>query len=175
MSRVLIAFSSVDGQTLKICEYLLKRLQQDGHSATLLAVDARAQAELQSFDKIVIGASIRYGKHRQVLYDFIRLNRQALENKPSAFFSVNVVARKAGKDSAETNPYIASFRQQTPWRPSLTTVFAGRINYPSYGFVDREIIRLIMWLTHGPTDRSSNTEFTNWDRVDAFARQIGAL
>jgi hypothetical protein len=32
-----------------------------------------------------------------------------------------------------------------------------------------------MWLTHGPTDPASCTDFTNWDNVDEFARKIAKL
>jgi len=31
-----------------------------------------------------------------------------------------------------------------------------------------------MWMTKGPTDPTSTTEFTDWDAVEAFGRRIGA-
>ena len=46
------------------------------------------------FDKIVVGASIRYGKYSKRIYDFVKVNQQLLESKPKAFSSVNVVTRK---------------------------------------------------------------------------------
>ena len=55
-------------------------------------------SDLHSYSKIVIGASIRYGKHSKEVYDFIKRNKQALDSKPNAFFSVNVVARKPAKN-----------------------------------------------------------------------------
>ncbi len=140
-----------------------------------MAIGGKEPVQIQSFDKVIVGASIRHGKHRQEVYEFIRRNRLGLEDRPTAFFSVNVVARKAGKDSPETNPYIKKFKERTTWRPTIITVFAGRINYSKYGIFDREVIRLIMWLTNGPTNRHSDTEFTNWDSVERFAKQIGAI
>lgn len=175
MSSVLIAFSSVDGQTLKICRFIADCLEREGDSATLVAIDGKETIQVQAFDKVIVGASIRYGKHRREVYEFIRRHRLALDDRPSAFFSVNVVARKTGKDSPETNPYMKGFKARTTWRPSIAAVFAGRISYPKYGIVDREVIRLIMWLTHGPTDRRSDTEFTRWERVETFAKQIGGV
>lgn len=41
-----------------------------------------------------------------------------------------------------------------------------------YGFVDRTMIRLIMWMTRGPTDPGTNIEFTDWKQVDKFAGVI---
>ena len=37
------------------------------------------------------------------------------------------------------------------------------------------MIRLIMWMTKGPTDPNSTFDFTNWDEVDAFGRSIGDI
>jgi menaquinone-dependent protoporphyrinogen oxidase len=44
-----------------------------------------------------------------------------------------------------------------------------------YGFVDKTMIRFIMWMTKGPTDPNGSFEFTDWDAVDAFGHKIGAM
>ena len=54
-------------------------------------------------------------------------------------------------------------------------MFAGKIDYPRYGFVDKQMIRLIMWITKGPTDPTLTVEFTDWDSVDEFARRIASM
>ena len=150
---------------------------EDGgnETVTLAAIDAHQGLALDSFDKIVIGASIRYGKHRQGVFDFVAGHLPLLADKPSAFFSVNIVARKAHKNTPQTNPYVRKFFRRCRWRPRLVDVFAGRLNYPQYGYVDRQMIRLIMKLTGGPTDPSTVIEYTDWLAVDAFARRICAL
>jgi menaquinone-dependent protoporphyrinogen oxidase len=175
MSRILLIYSSIDGHTLKICHRLRQHLEQMGHSVALTAVDEAQHSELDRFDKIVIGASIRYGKHRPAVLDFVRTHAELLERKPSAFFSVNIVARKPEKNRPETNPYVRKFLQQVPWEPRLLGVFAGKLNYPAYGYIDRQMIRFIMLLTHGPTDPTTVLEFTDWQQVEAFAEQLGAL
>ncbi len=168
----LIAYSTTDGQTLVICERIRTILEGCGRSAVLFDIGSGGACDLGPFDAIVIGASIRYGKHRPCVFQFIASNRDMLDRKPSAFFSVNVVARKPGKNTAETNPYMRAFSRNTSWIPKLAGVFAGKIDYPRYGFLDRQVIRLIMWLTNGPTDPTSCTEFTDWKQVESFAREI---
>ena len=74
-----------------------------------------------------------------------------------------------------TNPYLQKFLRQVPWQPNELDVFAGRLDYPRYGFIDRQMIRLIMWITHGPTDPHAVVEFTDWQRVDAFALRVASL
>jgi menaquinone-dependent protoporphyrinogen oxidase len=175
MPHTLLAYSTTDGQTLRICARLQAALEGAGHMVTVTEITDGLHCDLQSFDTVVIGASIRYGKHRPAVLRFVEFHRHELQAKGSAFFSVNVVARKPGKDTADTNPYVQTFLRKTAWKPKLVGVFAGRIDYPRYGAFDRQIIRLIMWLTKGPTDPSSSTEFTNWQAVDAFAAKVKAL
>jgi menaquinone-dependent protoporphyrinogen oxidase len=70
---------------------------------------------------------------------------------------------------------LRKFLRQTRWQPQLPEVFAGRLDYPRLGVLDRWIIRFIMWMTRGPTDPSAVVEFTDWQRVDAFGRRLAAM
>lgn len=175
MSEILIIYSTTDGHTLEICQRLQRLIEQQGHQVTLAPVDGAADMQLESFDKIVIGASIRYGKHHKRVYDFIKSNEQILDSKPNAFFSVNVVARKPEKNQPETNPYLQKFLRQISWQPKQLAVFAGKIDYPRYRFRDRQMIRVIMWMTKGPTDPETVVEFTDWKQVEAFAQLLGNM
>ena len=175
MARILILFSTTDGHTVKICERLQERVERDGHQATLVSIADAPGPDLRAFDKIVIGASIRNGKHNPAVVDFIRANQALLENKPSAFFSVNLVARKPAKNTAETNPYVKAFIARSPWKPRLVGVFGGDLDYQRYGFMDRHIIRLIMTITGGPTDLQTKVDYTDWEKVRAFAGQVAAV
>ncbi|WP_088285317.1 menaquinone-dependent protoporphyrinogen IX dehydrogenase [Ideonella sp. A 288] len=175
MARILIAFSTVDGHTQAICERLRGLLQARGHGVTLASLGEAPVPDPQRFDRVVVGASIRYGKHRPALYEFIGRHRRALDDRPCAFFSVNAVARKPAKASPQTNPYMRGFHRATSWRPPLMAVFAGKIDYARYGLVDRQVIRLIMWLTGGPTGAHDCVDFTDWAAVDAFGEQVARL
>lgn len=174
MAKILIIYSTTDGHTLKICQRLQRVIEQEIETigVTLVSINEAQGVDLSSFDTIVIGASIRYGKHRPQVYAFIKNNREILESKSNAFFSVNIVARKPGKNRPETNPYVIKFLKKTAWSPGELAVFAGRLDYPKYYFWDKQIIRLIMWMTKGPTDSATVAEFTNWAEVDEFARRI---
>lgn len=175
MAEILIIYSTTDGHTLEICRRLQQVIEQQGHRVTLISVDDEANVDLQSFDKIVVGASIRYGKHNRKVYEFIKRNEQLLDSKPNAFFSVNVVARKPEKNQPETNPYLKKFLRQISWEPRELAVFAGKIDYQRYNFRDRQMIRLIMWMTKGPTDPEAVVEFTNWKQVEDFGRLAGNM
>jgi menaquinone-dependent protoporphyrinogen oxidase len=146
-----------------------------GQRVTLVPLEQAAALNLANFERIVIGASIRYGHHPPHVAQFIAKHQTLLESRPSAFFSVNIVARKPNKNTPTTNPYLRKFLQSITWKPQLCAVFAGKLDYPRYGFFDRQMIRLIMLLTKGPTDPEAVVEYTDWVKVDAFGRAVCEL
>ena len=168
MKKTLITYSTVDGQTKIISERLAK-FSTHSHVDVLPISN---QINLDSYKTIIIGASIRYGKYRNELFSFVEENIQTLNIKENAFFSVNVVARKPEKSTPETNPYLIKFLSKIKWKPKNLGVFAGKIEYPKYKFIDKYAIKFIMWLTKGPTDTSKTYEFTDWNKVEDFARDL---
>lgn len=168
--KTLILYSSHDGQTKKISEFLAALL--DGE----VVVDAlRADYDLQNFDRVVIGASIRYGHFNKMLDRFVIRNSLHLEQKRAVFFGVNLTARKEGKDNPETNVYVRKFLQRTKWQPKLAAVFAGALFYPRYKWFDQVMIQFIMRITGGETDTTKEIEYTDWEKVKRFAQRINEL
>ncbi|MDB4159004.1 menaquinone-dependent protoporphyrinogen IX dehydrogenase [Gammaproteobacteria bacterium] len=164
----LIIYSTTDGQTISIAEKIGEVLE---NSKVISIADAET-LNLNDFETIVIGASIRYGKHKHEVYKFIKDNLEILDAKKNAFFSVNVVARKPEKNTPDTNPYMQKFLELSKWSPKNLSVFAGKIDYPQYKFVDKQMIRFIMWMTKGPTDINGTFEFTDWKKVESFAEEL---
>ncbi|MCW9699865.1 MULTISPECIES: menaquinone-dependent protoporphyrinogen IX dehydrogenase [unclassified Avibacterium] len=167
--KTLILYSSCDGQTQKIAQFMAEKLIAEVRSISDNVPD------LAEFDRIIIGASIRYGHFNKLLYQFIEKNTALLNRKQTAFFGVNLTARKAGKDTPETNSYVKKFLQRIHWNPTLCAVFAGALLYPRYGWFDRMMIRFIMKITGGETDTSKEIEYTDWQKVDKFAEQLKQL
>ena len=175
MSRVLLAYSTTDGHTPRICERLRQVIEQQGHAAKVVPLSQADALDLAAFDAIVIGASIRYGKHQPEVAQFIGRYQALLESKANAFFTVNIVARKPNKNRPENNPYLIKFLRTISWKPKLLGVFAGKLDYPRYRFIDRQMIRFIMLITKGPTDPSVVVEFTDWQAVEEFGRELGKM
>lgn len=175
MPNTLIVFSTVDGHTLKICQRIQRVLEDRAHKVTLVAVEEALRMDCSTFDKIVLGASIRYGKHSPLVYEFVGKNREQLARTASAFFSVSVVARKPGKNTPAGNQYFRKFKRLSKWSPPIAATFAGKIDYPRYHLLDRLVIQFIMLITRGPTDPKSVVEFTDWNAVDAFAEQVSGI
>ena len=173
MKSFLLIYSTVDGHTKNISKEIGSHIKEN-FDVTIMSIDEVTQKTLIGHDRVLIGASIRYGKYRANVFKFIKENINILRDKSAAFFSVNVVARKKEKNLPETNPYIIKFLKQTQWVPSYIGVFAGKVEYPKYGFFDKYTIRFIMWLTKGPTDITQSYEFTDWKAVESFSSLISS-
>ena len=166
MKKIFI-YSSSNGQSLKICETL-----NEEKESLILNIDRLNSVNLDNFDQIIIGASVKYGDHNKKIYNFVKNNKILLKRKKTVFFSVNATARKSEKNTPNTNPYIIKFVKKTNWKPDHIGVFAGKIDFPNYSFLEKYIIKFIMWITNGPTDTTKTYEFTDWDAVKKFSREI---
>ena len=166
MKKIFI-YSSSNGQSLKICETL-----NEEKDSLILNIDRLNSVNLDNFDQIIIGASVKYGDHNKKIYNFVKKYKILLERKKTVFFSVNATARKSEKNTPNTNPYIIKFLKKTNWKPDHIGVFAGKIDFPNYNFLEKYIIKFIMWITNGPTDTTKTYEFTDWDAVKKFSREI---
>lgn len=169
--NILIIYSSNDGQTKKICSRISKVLENE-HNSDLITISDVDNYDINDYHAVILGAAVRYGKHSRLVSEFVNKNREKLRNVYSLFFSVNAVARKADKCTAKNNPYVKKFITKTGWKPTQTSVFGGRINYPEYGFFVKFVIRLIMKLTDGPTNTAKSYDFTDWKKVDQLASKI---
>ncbi|CNI93811.1 protoporphyrinogen oxidase [Yersinia frederiksenii] len=172
--KVLILYSSRDGQTKTIASYIAKELSVVAICEIQDLADV-GQIDLSQYQQVMIGASVRYGHFNPSLTKFVNKHVEQLNQMPSAFFAVNLTARKPEKRSPQTNAYVRKFLLSTPWQPTLCTVFAGALRYPRYRWIDRVMIQLIMRMTGGETDTSKEVEYTDWQQVSGFAQDFSEL
>ncbi|WP_223551385.1 menaquinone-dependent protoporphyrinogen IX dehydrogenase [Aestuariivivens sp. NBU2969] len=169
--KIGIIYSSVDGQTRKICEKLNLIFRKNQIETELYSID-EFNNDLFECHTLIIGASVRYGKHNSKVYELILNNKDKLNVIQTALFSVNLVARKKEKNGVNTNPYMIKFLKEIGWEANFMEVFAGKLDYESYSFFDKIMIKLIMKLTNGPTKSKEPIEFTDWKKVNDFGLKI---
>ena len=167
-------FASRDGQARKIATRIAERLAAHGIAATPadLAAAQPSPAELAQAAFVVAVLAVRYGGHLPEAMRFVETFALLDRPPPLALASVNLTARKPGKDTAEGSAYLRKLIARNGLKPALATAFAGKLDYPRYDFFDKHIIRFIMLITGGPTDPSAVVEYTDWDKVDAFTDAI---
>lgn len=172
--KTLILYSSYDGQTYKIARTIAVHLAYYCQ-CDIVNLHFAYNFDLHNYQRVVIGAAIRYAHFAAELDRFITQQFNWLHSIPSAFYSVNLMARKPGKRTPVTNSYTRKFLEKTPWQPDLCAVFAGALYYPRYRWLDRVMIQLIMRLTGGETDLTKEVEYTDWQQVSTFAGDLAQL
>lgn len=175
MAKALFLYSSREGQTKKILNFIDEQLPE--LECELVNLHEVNQVDFSLYDRVLIGASIRYGHLNKKLYQFIGSNLEQLKSHKVAFFCVNLTARKEdqGKDTPEGSAYIRKFITKSPWKPALIGVFAGALYYPRYNLFDRIMIKFIMKMTGGETDTTKEVEYTNWKKVALFAQKFNEM
>ncbi len=83
--KTLILYSSHDGQTKKIAAYIAEIIKEN--------VDVKSisdKVNLQDYDRIIIGASIRYGHFNKQLYKMLEKHTALFKSKKSRLFLVSI-------------------------------------------------------------------------------------
>ena len=171
----LLLYSSHDGQTKKIVTQIALHLRKAGIQCDVRSLQEGHALNLAPYEKILVGASIRYGHFNRALSRFAKLHAMQMNQMKTAFFGVNLTARKPEKRTPQTNLYVRKFLEATPWKPTVSAVFAGALLYPRYRWLDRVMIRLIMKMTKGETDTTKEIEYTDWEQVEAFATEFAHI
>ncbi|KXO12437.1 Protoporphyrinogen IX oxidase, oxygen-independent, HemG [Moritella sp. JT01] len=171
MKKMLVLYSTVDGQTLKIIKAIEESIANKYH-CEVMSLEECQHLDMAIFDKVVIGGSVRYGHLNKKLYQFVATHKAELEAKENSFFCVNLTARKAEKNTPETNAYMQAFLEKSNWVPKQQAVFAGALLYSKYNWWQTLIIQLIMKITGGSTDKTKDIEFTDWAKVKSFAKTL---
>jgi len=168
----LVAYASRDGHAAVIARRIAAGL--DDAATHDLADDAEPTDRLKAAPLAVLVAAVRYGRHLAAAERFLTAYKGLAAPPPLALASVNLTARKPEKNTPATNPYLTKLIARHDLAPARRAVFAGKLDYPRYRWFDRQMIRLIMGLTGGPSDGVSVVDYTDWAAVDAFAGELRA-
>lgn len=88
--KTLILFSTRDGQTREIASFLASELKELGVDADTLNLNRADAVAWHDYDRVVIGASIRYGHFHPAVDRFVKKHLQSLNALPGAFFRLTL-------------------------------------------------------------------------------------
>ena len=165
--RIYIPYATTEGQTAKIADYIADVVRDHGYEADTADIGLTKDGVPAGYDGVIVGSSIHMGKHDKLASEYVRHNRDALEQLPSAFFSVSLAAHG---DEAEAEGYVEEFETDTGWHPGQVAIFGGALLYTQYGFVKRRLMKKIAADKPGDlgTDTSRDYVYTEWDGVRRF-------
>lgn len=169
-------YATRDGHTRDVAFSLAGKLMDLGGSVSLLDVERifPEKDDLATAEQIILLMPVRYGYHLPVFDRLMKTYGVELRRKRVTVVSFNLTARKAGKNTPETNPYLRKWLKKHAFVPENQVVFAGKLHYELYRWWEKQIIRVIMKITGGPTQLDTKIDFMDWARLDVLAEQLAA-
>lgn len=177
MRSVLILYMSRQGHTARVSRRLCESIAGAGGQAEMMDLREASHegVDWARYDVVALGAPVLYGTYDKSVFEFVAAHKDELDRKPNSFFNLSVVARVPEKSTVEGNRYMQKFLTLSPWKPKHLKVIAGKVDYPSWPWHERVMIQMIMKFTHGPTDKSTVIDYTDWQDVAAYGRTLLAL
>lgn len=168
-------YATRDGHSRRIAERIAAHLGERGIAAVPRDLGAPKLPQPETDAPVVAVMAVRYGKHLPEAERFLARIATLAAKPPLVLLSVNLTARKPGRDTLEGCTYLRKTIRRHGLHPVIARAFAGRIDYARYNLRDRLLIRFIMFLTGGPTHSGEAIEYTDWSKVDSAAQDIAAL
>jgi menaquinone-dependent protoporphyrinogen oxidase len=174
MSRILVLYGTTDGHTAKIATRLGEIFRALGWDVTVAhAGRVSTDAWPERYDGIVVAASIHIGSYQGPVRRWVQAHAEQLSRMPSAFLSVCLaVLEKRPEVHQEVQDIILRFLRRTGWRPTLVKPVAGALPYTRYGWLKKWMMRRMVAKISADTDTTRDYEYTDWDDLDAFAREF---
>ena len=176
MCSILVAYATGEGQTAAVADRIGAVLDARGHDVDVVDLADGPPTAVVDYDAVVVGSPVRYGRHGRRVRRFVGDNRETLAAVPSAFFQLSLASAAGSEEgAAESADYVEALLSRTDWDPDRVAQFGGALRYSRYGFLTRLLMRWIVGDSFPEADRSGDTEFTDWDEVEAFANDVGAF
>ena len=122
MTDILVLYSS-RGITREIAERIAARLIELGHRATAVRASDHAPPAA-SFDAVIVGAPMWFGRPRRTLANYIRTSRRELAEMATAFFTVGVPRHRAFSEYATA---AERFFDDVAWQPGPVSELASSL------------------------------------------------
>ncbi len=174
MTTILVVFHTSEGQTARIAEHVAAVLRDLGDEVAVHDV-AGAPAPEQ-YDGVIVGDSIHAVRHSRALTRYVHDHVAVLNKLPAALFQVSLTsANHDDEHTANAQRLVQELLDRTDFDPDLVGLFAGALVYTQYGWFKRRVMRVIARREDGDTDTSHDHEYTDWQAVEQFGRDVHKL
>lgn len=139
-SNILVVYATRSGSTAEVAETIAEEFRKNG--ATVDVFNAKDKPTVKGYSAVVIGSSIRFSSWLPEAVNFIKLNKEYLDNVPVAYFNCGIfIVQEDSTKQAEVKKYNNSAKAIV--KPLAEMSFAGNIDMKKLGFVDRNITKAI--------------------------------
>lgn len=172
MSRVLVLYGTSEGHTALIAEAIADRLRLL-HTAADVVDASKANPAPESYDGVIVAASLHIGKYQKAVTAWVRQHAAGLAMRENAFISMSLgVLQRDAKVDGDLKRIVERFARDTGWQPQTVRMWPGALLYTKYGVVTRWFMKRIAAKAGGDTDTSRDYDYTDWTEVAALADEF---
>lgn len=154
--RVLVAYASKTGATAEVAEFMGKVLREAG--AKVDVVPIKNVRDLDGYDLAFVGSAIRVGQWLKEAVSFVEAHKDALSQRPTAFFTVCLTLHEDTPENRQTvHAYLDPVR--AIFTPQAEGFFAGRMQPARLGLLEKMMMRMM---------KPPEGDFRNWDAIRAW-------
>lgn len=161
--RILVVYDTRAGSTAEIAQTIAEVLAHDDIEAK--AVVADEARDVDTYDAIVVGSPVLYGRWLKSAVRFVKDNRDVLRDVPVAFFAVGMaMSEDTPENRAKVGAAMTAFSRVV--NPVETGVFGGVHDPERLNFLGRLITKVA---------RCPVGDFRDWDAIRAWAGDLREL
>jgi len=139
MNSVLVVYGTKTGCTQDIAEHIGTVFADLGVRADIRSVSDKP--EPSAYDAVIVGSGVRAGAWHRAVRGWVAANAEALQTRPTAFYTVCMTMGVAPDKADEVRGYTAPLIEETGVQPVDLGMFAG-MNVPrKFSLPERLILR----------------------------------
>lgn len=174
MTTILVLYHTAEGQTARIADHIGAVLRALGDDVDVHDVAGAPAPE--PFDGVIVGDSIHAAHHSKALTRYLENHVAVLNRLPAALFQVSLSSANPDAEHTETaQGLVQQLLERTGFDPDVVGLFAGALVYTKYGWLKRRVMRAISRREGGDTDMTRDYDYTDWQAVEQFARDVHEL
>ncbi len=160
MNKILVTYATRAGSTFEVAARVAEVLRAAG--ATVDVKYVTAVHELEGYDAVVVGSSIRMGRWLPEAVAFVQAHREILSHIPTAYFLVSGFLREDTPEMQRTVlAYLDPVRKIL--EPTSIGLFAGKMDYSKMDWLDRSIAEGVS---------SSDGDWRNWEAIRGWVHDL---
>lgn len=178
-NSVLIVYGSRYGSTEEIVIKISSELQELGILPDLINLktfDIKSWPNIDDYNAIIIGSSIKMGNWTKEIKKFIELKINSLRNfnGPIGFFVTSGLASDPEKYEELKETYIDNPMEKYNLKILFNEVFAGKLDLTSsskFSWLDKKIVKAIA-KENKRIKMNEKNDFRNWVQISKFAKNF---
>jgi menaquinone-dependent protoporphyrinogen oxidase len=163
--RILVVYAARQPHTAVIVDALATRLRRHGYCVEIGDATAGTMPPPEDYDVVVLGSPMSFDQEASVIARYIADHREALDEIPSALFTVSSSGSLRDHDPGG---FLEKFVETLQWRPAVAAAFAGGEPFPREGLM----VRLARGMGRQGIYQDRRAFETNWSDVERFADTI---